>query len=998
MGLFRGSAFLLLILFCFQSSAQESVTQETNAPGIKWYQINTTNFRILYPEGFDAQAQRVANTLETIREPEARTIGAKPKKISIILQNQSSLSNGFVTLAPRRSEFYTMPAQNYNFVGTNDWLNTLSSHEYRHIAQFQRSITGFNKIVYYVFGQQALAGFAFAAAPQWFWEGDAVATETAFTPSGRGRIPNFDLVFRTNIMEGRAFNYHKQYLRSYKNNIPDHYVLGYNMVSYLRKKTNDPMIWEKIVGNSWNVPFIPFAFSNSIKKETGMYVTDLYKEMAEERKKDYEEAMKGIEFSSFEIVNKRKSEAYMDYSFPQPLANGYVVVKKSGIGDIDQLIALSSDGKERRKYVQGVLNDAAMLSAKNYRAVWNEFRYDPRWLVHTYSVLKGYDFDRDESKVISHHSRYSAAAISPDGEQVATIETTEDYRIRMVVIDYGSGRVVREFPNPENDLLAMPRWTPDSSAIVFLRTNGAGKTISRINVATGASENLIPVSQENVGYPVIAGNYLLFNSPVSGIDNIYAIDLITKERFQVTSSRYGAYNPAISPDGETLYYNDQSRNGLDVVKTPFNPGSWKRFEQPEPSSNLQYQHLVEQEGNPDLLKNISQNQYPTRRYHRASGMINPHSWGPYFINTLSNVNLGITSQDILSTTTINAGYLFDINERTGTWHAGFSYQGFYPILDFNFSTANRTVNEGTVQTEIINGNSTTYLQRNLTFSWTEKNVEAGLRIPLVTTTSKYMGNFTFGNYVGYTHVTDFVNTINDSRIIPAVIRNDTVMNFYAYTNLVGQGNLVYNHFTMSAYRLLKQSRRDIYSKWGQVFYLDFFDTPYGGDYTGKQFSFYTQMYFPGFAKHHSIWGYWAYQSSQILPFYRDASKTGVADNNNYLFRNQIPLPRGQTVSRYQDMYSMSINYTLPVWYPDIAVGPLINFQRVRANVFADYAYGKSVFTNGVAQQTYTSVGGELKFDINIMRFLPQFNVGFRYSYGITPATTQFEILIGSFNF
>ncbi len=157
----RSGVVIILCLIFFQPSlAQESVTQETNAPGVKWYQVNTPNFRILYPKGFEDQAQRVANTMETIREPEAKTMGALPKKISIILQNNSSLSNGFVTLAPRRSEFYTMPSQNYNFVGTNDWLSMLSSHEYRHIVQFQRSITGFNKFFYYVFGQQAVAGLA----------------------------------------------------------------------------------------------------------------------------------------------------------------------------------------------------------------------------------------------------------------------------------------------------------------------------------------------------------------------------------------------------------------------------------------------------------------------------------------------------------------------------------------------------------------------------------------------------------------------------------------------------------------------------------------------------------------------------------------------------------------------------------------------------------------------------------------------------------------------
>ena len=93
-----------VILICctiyFEAAAQESVTQETNAPGVKWYQVNTPNFRILYPKGFDIQAQRVANTMETIREPEAKTMGSSPKKISIVLQNQSSFSNGFAAIFP----------------------------------------------------------------------------------------------------------------------------------------------------------------------------------------------------------------------------------------------------------------------------------------------------------------------------------------------------------------------------------------------------------------------------------------------------------------------------------------------------------------------------------------------------------------------------------------------------------------------------------------------------------------------------------------------------------------------------------------------------------------------------------------------------------------------------------------------------------------------------------------------------------------------------------
>ncbi len=131
-----------------------------------------------------------------------------------------------------------------------------------------------------------------------------------------------------------------------------------------------------------------------------------------------------------------------------------------------------------------------------------------------------------------------------------------------MILDYSTGKIVKEFSNPDNDLLTMPRWTPDGKSIIVLKTNAKGKTISRMDITSDKSEDLIPFSDENVGAPVAFQNYVLFNSPVSGIDNIYAVDLDTQERFQVTSSKYGAFNAAVSQDGRMLYYSDQSRDGL----------------------------------------------------------------------------------------------------------------------------------------------------------------------------------------------------------------------------------------------------------------------------------------------------------------------------------------------------------------------------------------------------------------------------------------------------
>ncbi|HET9053172.1 MAG TPA: hypothetical protein VFM90_03310, partial [Cyclobacteriaceae bacterium] len=405
---------------------------ENNPPAVKFYKINTPHFKVLYPKGFETEAQRMANALEHIYEPEAQSLGVRPRKIPVILQNQTTISNGFVTLLPRRSEFYTMPPQDYNSSGTTDWLNHLAAHEYRHVAQYKLANSGFNRALYVAFGPATMAAMYSMSVPQWMREGDAVAAETAFTRSGRGRIPNFDLVLRTNLQEGRVFSYNKQHLRSYKHNISDHYVLGYHLVSYLRKRTNDPDVWSNIVKRTTYAPFLPFWFSSSVKKYSGLSLPGLYKATVTDLQQTWAEALKDVTFTSFENVNTRTGNRYTDYLYPQPVADGSILVLKQGIGDFSQF-SVWQDGKERKVFIPGVLNDAGMLSVAGNKVVWSEHGFDPRWRVKNYSVIKSYDLQNKQYTVLTRKTRYSGAALSPDGSKIVTIESGTDYKISVVV-------------------------------------------------------------------------------------------------------------------------------------------------------------------------------------------------------------------------------------------------------------------------------------------------------------------------------------------------------------------------------------------------------------------------------------------------------------------------------------------------------------------------------------------------------------------------------------
>ncbi len=980
---------LVAVVVAFTVDAQEISVQNTNPPSLRWNRIRTTHFSVLFPNGFDRQAQRVINTLEYIREPESISMGARPKPITIILQNQTSISNGFVTLAPRRSEFFTMQPQNYNFIGSNDWLSLLASHEYRHVVQYQRSIVGFNKFVYYLFGQQALSLTAFAAAPQWFWEGDAVATETAFTNSGRGRIPYFNLVFRTNLLEGRTFNYHKQYLRSYKNNIPDHYVLGYHMITYLRNYTHDADIWDKVATRSWSYPFIPFAFSRSIRKETGMNVMSLYRNMADSLRGEWQREVDGLKLTKFKRINQRTTSTYTDFLYPQPQQDGSVIALVTGIGNITSVVRLKL-GRVDQEFVTGPFNESGMLSAVGDKAVWNEYRYDPRWRMRTYSVVQGYDFGARKRKTITHHSRLGSAALSPDGQSVATIESGNDYAVRLKVIDYSTGAEKFTFADTTYQMISMPRWSNDGQSIVFIGLTAKGKTISQLSLSTNTAKVLYEAGQENVGHPVLNGDHLFYNSPYSGIDNIYMLQLSSRRRYQVTSSKYGAYNPAISHDGEWIIYNDQTRDGMDIVQAPYDVSQFTPIESVAVPMRHFYDALVEQEQHADIMKDVPSTQHPTTKYNRLASMINVHSWGPFFSSDVTQADIGISSRNLLGTTNVNAGYLFDINERTGSYHAGLSYQGLLPIFDFNFLGGSRQ-------------NKTSIFDRSVKFTWDETTVNGGVRIPLVLTKSKYNVNLTLKNVVGVTQVSNLRNEVTKNNVLISsgteryVNANDTLV--YIFDNQVGTGKLYFNQFAFSFSRFLKQSRRDFNPKWAQLLDVEYYSTPYGGDFQGSLFAVRSAMYFPGFAKHHSIVVRGGYQEG-----------TSGLEVNRYSFRNRVFRPRGFSYPKDTRFQSLSINYALPLWYPDLALGPLVNVQRLRANAFADYgqAVGRNYFYGpknrvyySTSDRSYNSFGVEMTVDVNVMRLLPQLDLGVRTTYlNVGPFSANnlvVEFVLGTLN-
>ena len=300
-------------------------------------------------------------------------------------------------------------------------------------------------------------------------------------------------------------------------------------------------------------------------------------------------------------------------------------------------------------------------------------------------------------------------------------------------------------------------------------------------------------------------------------------------------------------------------------------------------------------------------------------MLNPYSWGAFVTNNLAQINVGVVSRDILSTTSISAGYTYDLNEGTSFWNAGISYQGLYPILDLVVSTGDRE-NEEQYGNNVIN------------FSWAESTVEGGVRIPFQLTNSKYSRRLSFGNAAGFTRTTDFRNvTTKNGRVIydgPGRIAPAFDSLVYIYKDQLNNGDLIYNHFSFSFSNLLKRSRRDFLRRWGQTLDVDLYNTPYGGDFEARQFAAQATFYFPGF-----------FQASFPIHTVGIPGKSARCRNQPISSETKL-LNRGDTViPLMKRSTSFSVNYALPIWYPDIALGPILYIQRIKANCFYDYGKG-----------------------------------------------------------
>lgn len=963
----------LSLLFTHAIRAQTLPILDQNPTNLRWYRLLTPHFRVLYPAGFDSTAQRTANRLESLYEPVSASLEKRPRPVSVLLQNQTTLSNGFVTLFPRRSEFFAVTPQDPALLGTFDWLDLLAVHEYRHIVQNDKALQGYGRVLYTLLGNYGLS-LPLLTVPDWFAEGDAVSTETLLSSTGRGRIPNFDLGMRANLLAGRRFDYPKAVCGSFRDNVPDHYVLGYFLTTF-GKRTYGPDLWSRVLNRNYRRLPLPFAFSASIKAETGLRTEDLYRQTMDELTEIWQKQQQTLTLTpttGFAVrAEKQQSRrpVFTNYRHPQFLTDSTVLCVKSGLGDTPRLVILSKDGQEKLVHVQGFPNNPDYLSATTTNACWIEFGYDPRWRQRIYSNIRLLDLStgkliRLPNRRTAHRARYTAVALSPDNTKLIVVENTDRYKTRLLVLDAKTGNHLKELPNPANEFYQHPRWQADSRTVIVVALKDGKKTIQQLDTESGTVSDLLPRLNENISHPQPWQHYVLYNSPRSGIDNVYAVDTRTKQVFQVTSRPLAGYHATVSPSGTRLAFDDFSATGYRIAEMPLSPANWKPVAGPVqemglrhfgagPKGSLAKLEPGAAQGRRILLNDsLLTTRYTPTRFRRLANAFNVYGWGPVIASTGQAISIGLESQDLLSTTQISVGYTYNQTERVGNAYALLSYQGLYPIIDLSFQRGTRSTSLYIDRVEPADS-----LRSD---RWQYNQLTAGLRLPLHLTHSKYAQNLSLSAYYNYQHVTGY----------------DLPIRYITETGSSGALQALTYGFSYS--RLLRQSKRDVAPRWGQTLSVAYRNTPFGGKLTAEQWSVQGNLFLPGLAKHHSLRFRAGYQQQA---------------QGTYRFSPLVFYPRGEVYVSDDKISAGSAEYRLPVADTHWSLGRWLYVQRIKAGGFYDVAQGQSrvEVRDGAGSlrgyttrsRTFQTAGLDVSFVFNALRLRNSFEAGVRTIYNRT---------------
>lgn len=590
-----------LLCCAFIANAQFSV-EGTESSSVLWNTFKTPHYEFIYPKGCDSIAYRYAYEWERAHilvgmEGKMQT----KKRMSVVLHPYSSVSNGFVAWTPSRMEMYLAPEM-YD-PDPLPWERLLALHENRHVEQMQPFRKGWWWILRILSGELYLGPASTICSSSMFMEGDAVATETAFSPAGRGRTADFMEYMRVCFENGDLRSYDRWRFGSQSLFTPDYYKVGYLAVAG--------------------------AGAHEKSEAYGLSLRPNFK-LASHKLQQYwqDNTASRAPFQSYSLLTDNE-EYYTSYRGLCNM-NGDIYAIRSSMDDNSRIVRI--DPKTGTQTPLAYTSAESRLVTDNEKLYWTEGMPDLRWEMHSTSELRTL-YGKKPRSIVTGIKVYNPTI---ENNRLVLIRNFSDGGSETLEFSVDSLRLQSNFVAPDGLQFVEPALV--DSTLYVSGLSPAGEGIYRISDTV--LEEVLPADHLKINHLFGHRGMLYFTSDRSGVNELYRLNGTSVE--QVTNLPQGGKDFTFV--GDSLYFTVLSPYGRNIAITAVNDLPVKQIDFTDKFNYPLVDSLVKQRtANVDFeaIQALDSLQLPEpKRYSRTLHALRFHSWVPLYLQ----------SDDLLSST------------------------------------------------------------------------------------------------------------------------------------------------------------------------------------------------------------------------------------------------------------------------------------------------------------------------------------------------------------
>lgn len=920
--------------------------------GIRWRSLQGERVRIITPDFAEAEARRVLFMMDSVGGHICYGLGEglKPLESPVVFHSNNAASNGIAIMAPARIEMCAIPATDSY---ATPWLRQLSVHEYRHAAQYAALFKGAARWFYYPLGEQALLAIT-GTLPFWWLEGDAVDAETQASLFGRALQPSFTMHYRAvgrEILEGR--NPDVWFTGSYNREVPSHYELGYQMVT-TANTLQGSYAWGEVVdyASRWFLTITPFEWG--MRRRLGYSTEELFTTTFN-RLNDHWDNLPARESTAERVAlsNHRHNSPYERYQYPLWVDDNFIIAVKNTFDTTMEIVEVDlAWGHERKLHNVGHINTRpAIIGDYLY---WTEICQLSSFSQEMGSVM--YRAPKDGSgrpKRVEEVGDYALYPTEFKG-QLAWVRYNLEGTYSVVCCD-------GEITLPEGaECHGLAAW---EDSLYYIITSQAGMSIQSLTPSVWRTDLVKRATRATLSDLMATDGKLYFGSIASGYDEVHCLDLLTGREERLTNSTYGAFDGSPSPNGELLALADYDAEGYHLALAPNR--AIEEVEQRELPRNIVNPEVYRWDDFP-CIDTIHYGAYeaiemrdniPAKRFSKVDAAANIHSWAPIYYRpeqiatgNLSDIRLGLTatSASILSDAVTTLG-LFYLPEGAMGISLNLQYLGWAPKLELRTSMDSRSAGYYAPKGTMFRGGD--YFD---SYDHTEKEIE----VPRTSASYSLYGRVSLPVILSHSYWTSVLTPALEISYANNQLYSPTTESYHSGQTIVG-ATLQWNNYTRSAYR-------NLLPKWSFALI--------GG--VGKSLASFETTTTVGLLAKANTPAFGANDGFTLKASYMGIEGSGPL---GYSVNLAWLTPRGLRTTVYpDDQIGYSLQYDVPLLYPDRGIKGLVMLKRVRGSLFVEGLQGRIWTSDGSrVWRGATTFGGDIWLDTSWLRLPPQGDLSFR---------------------